>query len=94
MKAITANRLTDGKVVYARQDGGWSEDLAEAARYEGEAAEAALEAALRDILAVVGPYLIEIEGDAPAGRTWRREAIRGAGPTTGTSYLTAAKQGA
>ena len=32
MKTVTANRLTDGRVIYRTVSGSWSTDLAEAAR--------------------------------------------------------------
>jgi len=86
MKAITANRLTDGRVVYRAEDGGWTPELDRAALFEaGEPADRALDAALRDVLLVVGPYLIEVEEGAPAGRTRVRETIRLAGPSAGTT---------
>ena len=88
MKTVTANRLTDGKVVYRTPAGAWSESPAEAAHLEDAAADAALDAALRDILTVVGPYLIEIEVEAafkPAGRKHVRETIRLSGPSTGST---------
>jgi hypothetical protein len=87
MKAVTANRLTDGRVVYLTADRRWTADIAAAAALDGEAADAALEAGLRDVLTVVGPYLIDIEGGAPAGAKRVREAIRLTGPTTGSTKL-------
>lgn len=88
MRAVTANRLTDGHVVYRRTDGIWTPLLTEAERFaDDEAAEPALNAALRDVLTVVGPYLIEMEGEGLAGRKRVRETIRLTGPTTGTSRL-------
>ena len=43
----------------------------------------------------VGPYLIEIEDDAPGGQKWRREGIRLTGPTTGsTKTLNASRKAA
>jgi hypothetical protein len=88
MKALTANRLTDGKVVYRTSEGVWSVDPAKAEHLTEDTAEAALNAGLRDILTVVGPYLIEIEtgaGFTPGGRKHVREAIRLSGPTTGST---------
>ena len=89
MKAVTANRLTDGKVVYRTPAGAWSEDAGAAERLGAGDADAALEAALRDVLTVVGPYLIEIEPDAPgfspAGRKHVRETIRLSGPSAGST---------
>ncbi|MGJ3231197.1 MAG: DUF2849 domain-containing protein [Oceanicaulis sp.] len=89
MKAVTANRLTDGKVVYRTPEGAWSPEASEAEHLADDAAaDAALNAALRDVLTVVGPYLIEIEPEAgftPAGRKHVRETIRLSGPTTGST---------
>jgi hypothetical protein len=90
MKAVTANRLTDGKVVYRTPDGAWSPDPAHAARLDAADAQAALDAALGDSLTIVGPYLIEIgeaEAFTPAGRKHVRETIRLSGPTTGSTRL-------
>lgn len=90
MKALTANRLTDGKVVYRTADGVWSIDPGRAERLTGDTEEAALHAASRDGLTVVGPYLIEIEageGFTPGGRKHVRETIRLSGPTNGSTKI-------
>jgi len=87
MKTVTANRLTDGRVVYRREDGAWSPDIEDAALLTDAEADAALDAALRDILSVVGPYLIEIEDGAPVGRKRVREAIRLSGPSAGSTRI-------
>ena len=91
MMIVTANRLTDGRVVYRTPAGAWSADPVEAERLSEAPAETALNAALRDILTVVGPYLIEVEGAAegftPAGRKHVREAIRSSGPSAGSTHL-------
>jgi len=90
MKVVTANRLTDGKVVYRAPGGAWSEDPDAAERLADAAADAALEAGLRDGLTVVGPYLIEVEDEGaftPAGRKHVRETIRRSGPTTGSTKV-------
>lgn len=86
MKAITANRLIDGKVVYARPDASWTPELTEAAVYtDDKEAGHGLDTALRDILTVVGPYLIEVEDGEPFGRARVRETIRKTGPSAGTT---------
>ena len=87
MKAITANRLTDGRVIYRTEQGDWTTQLAEAARYEGEAAANALALAEGEFGVAVGPYLIDLDETGPAGQKWRRETIRLAGPTTGTTHV-------
>ncbi|WP_306251510.1 DUF2849 domain-containing protein [Parvularcula sp. IMCC14364] len=90
LKAITANRITDGVPVWLAADGRWAESLADAAIYEGARALSALEYAAAQEAMVVGPYLMEIDRAAgsvqPAGRTILREAIRNAGPTVPSDY--------
>ena len=82
MKAITANRLGDGAVVYLDDNGQWTAQLAKAARYEGEAAEAALADVKLRATEIADVYLIDVSEDgAPAGRAALRETIRTAGPT-------------
>ncbi len=89
MKTITANRLTDGRVVYRTIDEGWSENATQALRLTPENAETALASALEDQLIVVDPYLIDITGDVgdftPTGRKHVREAIRLTGPSAGST---------
>jgi hypothetical protein len=77
-KAVTANRLADGAVVFRRADGGWSLRVEEAAAVE-DAAEL-LAAAERDAAAalVVAPYLIDLADGTP---TDYRERIRAYGPS-------------
>ena len=87
MKTVTANRLTDGRVVYRTAAGGWSEDLVEAIRLDDDSDQAGLAAAERDAGLVVGPYLIDLDADGIAGQKWRRETIRLTGPTAGTTKL-------
>ncbi len=82
MKAITANRLEDGVVVYLGADDGWTSDLAKAARFEDEDAKAALAGAEARAGEIAGAYLIEVsDAGAPAGRETLRETIRKDGPT-------------
>jgi len=87
MKAITANRLTDGRVIYRTTTAEWSTDF-NAAQPLGEAeAETVLALAVREFGIAVGPYLIELGEHAPAGQKWRREGIRIDGPSSGTTHL-------
>lgn len=81
MKLITANRLLDGAVVYRTAAGGWSPVLAEAARFEAAEAPEALAAACTDVLAVINPYLVLLEGDGFGRRERVRERIRAEGPS-------------
>lgn len=91
-KAVTANRITDGVVVYLAADGRWTTRLAEAALFEGARAIAALDHASGQEGMVVGPYLMDIDPGAdeatPAGRTALRERIRLSGPTVQSDYST------
>ncbi|HBU63862.1 MAG: hypothetical protein CMH91_11810 [Oceanicaulis sp.] len=98
MKTITANRLTDGRVVYLTPEKSWTENADLAVRLEDDATDAALETALRDVLTVVGPYPIDIdaeaEGFSPAGRKHVRETIRLSGPSAGSTKLASSTGGA
>ena len=81
-QVLTANRLSDGEVVYLTADGAWVGDIASAqilsTEPEGEAALAKGVEAERD-LQVVHAYLFDI---TPARKPVKmREIIRAAGPT-------------
>jgi Protein of unknown function (DUF2849) len=82
---ITANRLTDGVVVFQTADDDWSEDFKTAAvRTDPEARAGALKRAKQDEAnnIIVEPYAVAVEERnghfAPKAL---REAIRAAGPT-------------
>jgi|SRR5688572_16165847 hypothetical protein len=83
---VTANRLTDGIVVYLAPDGGWVEDLAQARLADTEAEIAALEAeaakavAERKVVAVY-PMDVVIQDGMPVALSVR-EKIRAAHRTT------------
>ncbi len=84
VQIVTANRLTDGLVVYFTSDGVWSDQRSDAATAEGkEAGEALLGRALEDERTeVAGPYLIGIDAVEGARTPERlRERIRINGPT-------------
>lgn len=91
---VTANRLTDGLVVYF--DGsGWSERL-DSGRVAGDEEEAArlLDNAEAEAAgdAVVGPYLVEIAGRKGVRQPTRlRERIRALGPSIGGFTTTGTK---
>lgn len=93
MKVITANRLTDGRVVYFTERHTWSERPDDAVRLSDVYADDALAVAVKDVLTVVGPYLIEVDEDAPgfkpAGRKHVREHIRETGPSAGSTHTLA-----
>jgi sulfite reductase (NADPH) hemoprotein beta-component len=83
---ITANRLSDGIVVFLSAEGGWTEDFhAGAVLGDAEAKAAALAASAASAAAneVIDPYWIDLE---PRGGRLvpkaLREAIRASGPTT------------
>lgn len=84
-QVVSANRLTDGLVVYLTTGAGWSERLADGHIVADDAAAECLLAAARrsvDDRIVVDPYLIEV-GDSDSGLrpTKYREYIRAVGPT-------------
>jgi hypothetical protein len=82
MKAVTANRLDDGAVVYLAGDESWTSELSAAARFDDEAAKAALETAQARVEDIADAYLIDVDDQgAPAGRETLRETIRKSGPT-------------
>lgn len=87
LQILTANRLTDGAVVYWH-DGGWENTLAKAEGFESEAeAKAALEAAKAWVAdrVVVNPYLFEAAlDDGVLVPVKEREAVRAAGPSVRT----------
>ncbi len=88
LQAITANRLSDGLVVYLGGSGGWSERLGDAliTSDPDDAARLLLEAEAAVSRHVVGPYLIDLTRDDAIPRpARRREAIRAQGPTVETA---------
>lgn len=84
-QAVTANRLSDGEVVYLTDDGQWADHFDAAAIADGaEAADALLAAAMpADFeLRVLEPYLFEVAEENGAFKPVSvRETIRAAGPT-------------
>jgi hypothetical protein len=84
-KAVTANRLDDGLVVFLGAEGAWVKDFAAAELFQdGPELEAALAygKAQHDARVVVEPYAIDV--DDASGRylpTRIRERIRALGPT-------------
>jgi sulfite reductase (NADPH) hemoprotein beta-component len=83
MKALTANRLIDGEVVFWKA-GSWIERFADAQFFADDdgAGPAAVETAKAQPTVVVEPYLIDVV-EAPGG--WApvsyRERLRALGPT-------------
>ncbi|MEO1252153.1 MAG: DUF2849 domain-containing protein [Pseudomonadota bacterium] len=82
MKIITANRLTDGVVVYLGSGDAWTERLDAAARFDDgdiDGVLAAMSARAREFADI---YAITVEEDGrPAAREALRETIRQNGPT-------------
>lgn len=87
MKALTANRLTDGRVIYRTPEGQWSTDIQDAHQLSAEAAAELLPAAEAEFGVAVGPYIIDLEDRVPAGQKWRRESIRLQGPSAGSTRI-------
>ena len=87
LQVATANRLSDGIVVFLGYDGEWTRhvDDARIAERDDDVAELLSEAEAEP--SVVGPYLIDVEVRSPEGlgRTVRpetyRERIRAFGPS-------------
>jgi len=95
MKALTANRLDDGEVVFLA-NGRWVERFAEADLFDDDAAALAAEAhAKTEITLLVEPYLIDVApvegGVAPISY---RERLRALGPTNEPTHGKQAEGGA
>lgn len=86
LKVLTANRLTDGEVVYYSPADGWAPRFSEALIARDAETVAALQKTGEDSAArneVVDVNLIDVMHDGDEIRPLRlREAIRAAGPTT------------
>jgi uncharacterized protein DUF2849 len=95
MKALTANRLDDGEVVFLSK-GRWVEQFGEADLFDDDEAALAAEAhAKTQITLLVEPYLIEVApvdgGVAPISY---RERLRALGPTNRHDHGKQAEGGA
>ncbi|ODA67080.1 hypothetical protein A7A08_01824 [Methyloligella halotolerans] len=86
VRAMTANRLRDGVVVYLATDGRWTEELEEARIAESDEEAKALEEQAKEAIEareVVGAYTIAVEiEDGVPGAISVRERIRAAHRTT------------
>lgn len=93
LKAVTANRLREGDVVYLTESGLWSNWLNQACASEDEnLQQELLQRAEADVAArkIVAPYLIDlIEVDGILQPLSTRENIRAAGPTVRADYRNA-----
>ena len=81
LRAITANRLRDGAVVYLGPQG-WTETLADAVLAEDATPLLARAESPPHRVVCVGPYAIEIEsGDGGPRPLELKERVRALGPT-------------
>ena len=85
MKIVTANRLSDGRVIYAGVDNQPVDRIDQASVLDEATADIVLTeiAGRPDIF--VNPYAAEVDGHTPSGRDRLKERIRSAGPTVGHS---------
>ena len=81
MKAITANRLSDGVVVYVGAGEALVDRFNDAQLYSPDEAESVLTRLLNRKEAIASAYLIDAEAAGPSGRSALRETIRRKGPT-------------
>lgn len=82
---VTANRLSDGAVLYLTPAGDWRGDFSAAWHGDKESAEDKLVLAQAAIAAqiIVAPYIIDVTVDGGVAQPVRfRERIRAEGPTT------------
>jgi hypothetical protein len=95
MKALTANRLTDGEVVFWKH-GRWLERFADAELFDDEAvAEAAEARAKTQVTVLVEPYLIDVaDVEGGAAPVSYRERLRALGPTNKPDHGKQAQGGA
>ncbi len=85
-RMLTANKLTDGAVVYLGDAGAWVEEFRLGALWRGEEGAKSAEAAGNmavEALEIIGPYLIDVrESDSGVEPISVRERIRAdRGPT-------------
>jgi hypothetical protein len=81
VRAVTGNRLADGRVVYLAPDDTWTERIACALLLEADDAEPVLAAAKTRVREIANAYLIDADANGAAGREALREGIRAMGPT-------------
>ncbi|PZO01396.1 MAG: DUF2849 domain-containing protein [Alphaproteobacteria bacterium] len=85
MRLITANRLSDGRVIYLGPHDRAVEAMTLASAFDDDEADAALVRAASRPDIFVNPYSVEINDCAPSGRDRLKETIRANGPTVGHS---------
>jgi len=81
MKAITANRLSDGVVVYVGAGEALVDRFDDAQLFNPDEAESVLARLFNRKDAIASAYLIDAEAAGPSGRSALREKIRRNGPT-------------
>ncbi|GAW40589.1 hypothetical protein SH203_00988 [Brevundimonas sp. SH203] len=85
MRIVTANRLSDGRVIYAGVDNQPVDSIEQASVLDEAAAEIALAQVAGRPDVFVNPYLFEVTDRTPSGRDRLKERIRSGGPTVGHS---------
>jgi len=89
-QVVTANRLTDGNVVYLAQDGSWTRAIADAEVADTDVTINTLLQRAADAEAnqeIVGVYAIDVSIDGTSVKpTNYKEVIRAKGPTTHTNF--------
>jgi len=85
VKIVTANRLSDGRVIYVGVDNQPVERIDQASVLDDPAAAVVLADVAGRPDVFVNPYLVEVQDHAPSGRDRLKERIRSAGPTVGHS---------
>lgn len=85
MRLITANRLSDGRVIYLGANDRAVDTMIEAESFDEAGADAALARAAARPDIFVNPYLVEVRDRTPSGRDRLKETIRATGPTVGHS---------
>ena len=85
MKIVTANRLSDGRVIYVGVDNQPVEHIDQASVLDDAAAEIVVAEVAGRPEVFVNPYAVEVQDRAPSGRDRLKERIRSAGPTVGHS---------
>lgn len=86
---LSANRLTDGRVVYLSEGEQWSTQFVEAKRINADDldhAQAVGHSAESNNL-IVDSYAVEVGEDSPQEPSRLRERIRGFGPTVGDHQI-------
>lgn len=85
MKIVTANRLSDGRVIYVGVDNQPVERIDQASILDDATAEIVIAEVAGRPEIFVNPYAVEVQDRTPSGRDRLKERIRSAGPTVGHS---------